>query len=302
MSNLLMSGVEPNQRSEDAISRCDTMQYDELYECTLNVTNDFIIIFDRKLHMISISRACGKTLKNDILLEQLYGEDFFYFAPDLEKVGSHSYFENASSGELYESGDYSLKSACNKENAFYSEMKVTKFKNETAIVAKDITHQRQILSEAKSQEIRLNQLAQECGDLKIAINVIMNSVNEKQDAIKRNECRNIEELIFPMLDIIKASPSECQKRAAIDVLEKNLQTVTDSFSQVLSADKYELTQREIQIANMIRTGKTTKQISDILNLSCKTVDYHRMNIRKRLDIANTKDDLRSYLLDLTTSI
>jgi DNA-binding CsgD family transcriptional regulator len=302
MNNLLMNGAEPDQRRNDGPGRCDTLRCSELYGCSLNVTNDFILIFDKRLRLISISRACAKTLKDGISLEHLYGEDFFFFAPDLEEVGSHGYFENASPGDLYASDDYGLKAPCNKENSFYSEMKVTKFNNETVIVAKDITKQRQILFDAKSQESRLNQLVQECGNLKIAVDVIMNSVNEKQGEIKRNYCRNIEELVFPMLDIIKAASSKSQQKAALDILENNLQTITDSFSQVLGADKYELTQREIQIANLIRLGKTTKQISDILNLSCKTVDYHRMNIRKRLDICNTKDDLRAHLLEVTKSM
>ena len=295
MYNILMNSEVSNQCRNDDISKCNILNCKKPCGRGLNVANDYILIFNKGLRLISISGACAKTLKDGVFLEQLYGEDFFFFAPDLEEVGSHSYFENASQGEIYESNDYGLKAIINKESIF-SEMKVKKFENQTIIVAKDITKQKQILNIARSQESRLNELTQECKNLKTAIDVIMSTVNERQDEVKRNYCRNIEEIIFPMLDILKSTSLNDNQKATIGILEASLQTITDSFSQVLGAEKYKLTQREIQIANFIRLGKTTKQISDLLHISCKTVDYHRMNIRKRLDISNTKDDLRSLLL------
>lgn len=295
MNNLLMSGEVPNQCKIDDISQCNILHCNKPCGRGLNVANDYILIFNKKLRLISISNACAKTIKDGVSLEDLIGEDFFFLAPDLEEVGSHSYFENTRPGEIYESNDYALKASINKESIF-SEMKVTKFENQTIIVAKDITKQKQILNIARSQESKLDELTQECKNLKTALDVVLNTINEKQHEVKRNYCRNIEEMILPMLDILKSTSLNDQQKAAIDILEASLQTITDPFSQILGADKYELTQREIQIANLIRLGKTTKQISDILHLSCKTVDYHRMNIRKRLNISNTKDDLRSHLL------
>lgn len=295
MNNVLMRSEAPNQCRNDDISQCNILHCKKPCGRGLNVANDYILIFNKKLRLISISSACAKTIKDGVSLEDLIGEDFFFLAPDLEEVGSHSYFENTSPGELYESNDYNLKAAINKDSIF-SEMKVTKFENQTIIVAKDITKQKQILNIARSQENKLDKLTLECKNLKTAMDVVLNTINERQDEVKRNYYRNIEELILPMLDILKSTSLNEQQKAAIDILEASLQTITEPFAQALGADKYELTQREIQIANLIRLGKTTKQISDMLHLSCKTVDYHRMNIRKRLNISNTKDDLRSHLL------
>jgi len=59
-----------------------------------------------------------------------------------------------------------------------------------------------------------------------------------------------------------------------------------------------LTPREIQLAYLIKEGKTTKEISELLNLSVRTIDSHRDRIRKKLGLSNRKINLKSYLLSL----
>lgn len=49
----------------------------------------------------------------------------------------------------------------------------------------------------------------------------------------------------------------------------------------------QLTGRQIQIINLIRTGLTSKEISIRLNIACKTVEVHRFNIYNKLKVRNT---------------
>jgi DNA-binding NarL/FixJ family response regulator len=45
-----------------------------------------------------------------------------------------------------------------------------------------------------------------------------------------------------------------------------------------------LSPRELQVLDLLRSGKTTKQIADALHLSTRTVDVHRANMKKKLGL------------------
>jgi DNA-binding NarL/FixJ family response regulator len=48
-----------------------------------------------------------------------------------------------------------------------------------------------------------------------------------------------------------------------------------------------LSNRELQVLNLIGRGKGTRQIADDLNLSVKTVESHRQRIKKKLSLATS---------------
>jgi two-component system invasion response regulator UvrY len=48
-----------------------------------------------------------------------------------------------------------------------------------------------------------------------------------------------------------------------------------------------LSEREIQIIRLIKEGMSSKEISTILEISVKTVEAHRHNILKKLNLKNT---------------
>ncbi|MEO8471830.1 MAG: response regulator transcription factor [Chryseolinea sp.] len=51
----------------------------------------------------------------------------------------------------------------------------------------------------------------------------------------------------------------------------------------------ELTPREKEVLNLVAKGNSTKQIADILKISIRTVESHRMNMLKRLKVNNTAE-------------
>jgi len=50
-----------------------------------------------------------------------------------------------------------------------------------------------------------------------------------------------------------------------------------------------LTNREVEVLKLVAEGLTSKEIADILLISIRTVEHHRANLLKKLDLRNTAD-------------
>jgi DNA-binding NarL/FixJ family response regulator len=47
---------------------------------------------------------------------------------------------------------------------------------------------------------------------------------------------------------------------------------------------------------MVKAGKTTRQIADSLNVAYKTIETHRVNIRRKLGLTGRRNNLRTCLM------
>ncbi len=50
-----------------------------------------------------------------------------------------------------------------------------------------------------------------------------------------------------------------------------------------------LTNREVEVLKLVAEGLTSKEIAEILSISIRTVEHHRANLLKKLDLKNTAD-------------
>ncbi|HEX7533934.1 MAG TPA: helix-turn-helix transcriptional regulator, partial [Syntrophales bacterium] len=97
--------------------------------------------------------------------------------------------------------------------------------------------------------------------------------------------------------IKRCSPREKDKHA--NIIESKLKDMVSPFANKLSSKYINLTPKEVEVAFLIREGFTTRQIAESLNISQGTVEFHRENIRSKLDLKNKKANLKSYLLTLS---
>jgi DNA-binding CsgD family transcriptional regulator len=106
---------------------------------------------------------------------------------------------------------------------------------------------------------------------------------------------NVERIIYPLLERLN---SENGATTYINLIRNQLENITSSYGKNITKMNYKLTPREIELCNMIKSGLSSKDISKVSNISIKTVDKHRRNIRQKLDISNRKVNLTSLLRDL----
>lgn len=133
----------------------------------------------------------------------------------------------------------------------------------------------------------------------IAMKVLLKKRDEDRRDLEDQMVVNIREMILPYMERLRNTPLKENQKIYLEIIERNLMDIASPFLRGLSRTFHKLTPAEIQIITLIKQDKTSKEISDFLNISPRTVEFHRDNIRKKLGIKNQKINLRSYLLSIT---
>jgi DNA-binding CsgD family transcriptional regulator len=97
---------------------------------------------------------------------------------------------------------------------------------------------------------------------------------------------------------LKERLSESEHLSDVQLLESLLNRVTSPLIGRLTASNREFTPREREIASLVVDGRTSKEIAERLCLTIKAVDFHRMNLRKKLRMGGSTQTLQARLLDL----
>lgn len=69
--------------------------------------------------------------------------------------------------------------------------------------------------------------------------------------------------------------------------------------QKLSNAYVMLTSQEMQVTAMVKDGRTTSEIAEVLFVSEATIIFHRKNLRSKLGLKNKQTHLRSFLLSMS---
>ena len=109
---------------------------------------------------------------------------------------------------------------------------------------------------------------------------------------------HIRQLAFPHLEKLKLARLTGRQAAYVQLLDEALSQITSQDVSSLSDLQRKLTSSEFQVAVLIRQGRTSKQLSEILSLSCRTIESHRKSIRKKLGLQHSKTNLRSHLASI----
>jgi DNA-binding CsgD family transcriptional regulator len=106
---------------------------------------------------------------------------------------------------------------------------------------------------------------------------------------------NVRELIFPYIDRMRTTRLDERQAACLDVMAATLEDIVSPFLHKLSLEFLHLTPSEIQVATLIRHGKTSKEIAATLSLSHQTIEFYRKRIRKKLGITHKSVNLQTFL-------
>ena len=162
-------------------------------------------------------------------------------------------------------------------------------------IARDITERKRADQALLESESKLQEQKLALEQKNIALGEIIAQIEVEKRKIKEDIETNIDIVVSPILEKLKIEKASAKY---VNILKYHLGRLTSSFGSKITKKSLKLTPREIEICNMVKGGLTSKDISNLLNISYRTVEKHRRNIRHKIGISNKHINLTSFLREL----
>jgi DNA-binding CsgD family transcriptional regulator len=150
----------------------------------------------------------------------------------------------------------------------------------------------------KSRE-ELEEQKQSLEEANIALKVLLKQREDDRVELEQKVLSNVKELVFPYVEKLKNSRLRPKDRTLAEIIETHLNDIISPLLQKFTHAKILLTPQETQVASLVKDGKTSKEIADILNVSEATINFHRKNLRDKFGLKGKQANLRSYLLSIS---
>ena len=168
-------------------------------------------------------------------------------------------------------------------------------KNSVSIV-RDITEEKHREQELTRRGEQLEERTRNLEQLNTALKVLLDKRDQDIKELEDKVLSNMKQLVAPFLEKLRDSGLNERQETYLEIVESNLNDIISPFARRLSSIHFGLTPTEIRVANLVKEGRTTKEIAALLHSSVRAVEFHRENLRKKLGLRERKINLRTYLL------
>jgi PAS domain S-box-containing protein len=165
-------------------------------------------------------------------------------------------------------------------------------------IVRDISKPKRAEEALRKREAELEAKSHDLREVDTALRVLSKQRQKDKKELEEKILSNVKQLVSPHLEKLKKSRLDAYQTTALSILESSLNDIVSPFAYMLSSKYLGFTPTQIQVASLVREGKTTKEIAELLNSSDRTVECHRQNIRMKIGIKNKKANLRSFLLSM----
>lgn len=130
----------------------------------------------------------------------------------------------------------------------------------------------------------------------IALKVLLQRQEGDRQELEDRFVANVKHLLIPFVEKMRNTGLAEGQMAYLSIIETYLNDITSKLIKKMHQCNF--TPTEIEVATLIKEGRSTKDIAGIVGIAPSSVNTHRGNIRKKLGIANKKMNLHSHLQSL----
>ncbi len=165
------------------------------------------------------------------------------------------------------------------------------FKGSHAVIT-DITALKQAEQALKERKTALERKEAELTEANMALKTMLKVRDESTLELKEEIVSGVRQTIMPYLKKLEKGLAE-KERGYLRNIESNLDKLISPLAGNSISKFGELTPTELEVAALVRDGNSSEEIASLLDISRKTVEFHRQNVRKKLGV---KSNLRAYLM------
>lgn len=162
-------------------------------------------------------------------------------------------------------------------------------------VARDITKLKKTQFDLEESRRKLMEQKKVLKEKNVFLHELLEQIEVEKKQIKDDVIENVDSLLLPMVKKIQAGSTN--KNYSL-LLERALGGLTASFGRNITRPSLKLSPKEVEICTMIKNGFSSKEIAELLFVSLNTVEKHRENIRRKMNLQNKKVNLTTFLQSL----
>jgi len=244
-----------------------------------------------------------------ILIIPLYQKNRLYGFMGVEEYARPRVWEEGDVGILKAAGEILVRAIENKQietelddyranlQAMVQE-RTEELEQTNAALNREVAKRKKIAAELMASEAELARKSKRLAEVNAALRELLQQVRADRRQFEETAYRKYRELVEPKLHNLKDSGLSSKQATLLGLIEKNIREIYVVDRCSLMPEFKTLTAKEIQGGDFIRYGKTSREIAELMNISVRTVEVYRFNIRKKLGLNKRKADLRTYLLSL----
>jgi PAS domain S-box-containing protein len=245
-----------------------------------------------------------KYIKSDLIEDAYEATDFF---PALGDVGKWLRFTGAlirdtqgkSVGAIETLQDVTERIQARDTLEKLVQIRTADLSVKNAQLINEIKVRKQAEAELKKRKREIETKSRKLEELITTLKTLLKHREEDKKETEGYIMSNVKALLIPAIEKLKTRRLDAKSMFYVSMLESNLLDIISPFSYKLSSKYIYMTSKEIQVANLVKEGKSTKEIAELMDVSSYAIELHRFHIRKKLGLKTRKINLRSYLLSIS---
>ena len=110
----------------------------------------------------------------------------------------------------------------------------------------------------------------------------------KKKQLKKNILTNINHQVTPYLEKLKILTESEINKTYLKIIDRSLSDITEPLLNKVTDISTNLSPAENRVVQLIKAGKTVKEIAEILTIAENTVKAHKRKIREKIGIKSKK--------------